>query len=132
MTKPAILLLVEDDSLVREVLNEELIDAGFEVVLADDGDHALMELNSHGGRFRAVVSDIRLGKGPDGWTVGRRARELVPHIAIIYISGDSGHDWVSKGVPNSLVLFKPFVPAQLITAIATLLNKAATHGKVGP
>jgi hypothetical protein len=34
-------------------------------------------------------------------------------------------EWPSKGVPNSIMLEKPFVPAQLITAVANLLNTGA-------
>jgi hypothetical protein len=40
------------------------------------------------------------------------------------MSGASVDDWGSKGVPNSLILAKPFAPAQLVTAISNLLNAA--------
>lgn len=71
-----------------------------------------------------VITDIRLGSGPDGWEVARRAREINRHIPIIYMSGDSAHEHASKGVPQSLMLQKPFAPAQLVTAISSLLNEA--------
>ena len=70
-----------------------------------------------------MITDIRLGKGPSGWEVGHRAREIVSGIPVIYISGDSAHDWSAKGVPNSVMVPKPFVAAQIITAISTLLNE---------
>lgn len=38
------------------------------------------------------------------------------------MSGDSAEDWGSKGVPNGIMLAKPFAPAQLVTAISQLLN----------
>ena len=38
------------------------------------------------------------------------------------MSGAHAADWASKGVPNSIMLEKPFAPAQLVTAVATLLN----------
>jgi DNA-binding response OmpR family regulator len=101
------LFLVEDDALLRD-----LLEASF------DADAA---------RFRAVITDIRLGAGPDGWAVARRARELVPTMPVVYMSGDSSHEWSSKGVPNSLMVAKPFAPAQIITAVSTLLNAADTH-----
>lgn len=41
---------------------------------------------------------------------------------VVYMSGDSAEDWSSKGVPNSIMLSKPFAPAQLVTAISNLLN----------
>ena len=59
--------------------------------------------------------------------MARRARELVPNMPVIYMSGDSSHEWSSKGVPNSLMVAKPFAPAQIITPVSTLLNAADTH-----
>jgi len=39
------------------------------------------------------------------------------------MSGDSASQWSARGVPNSLMLSKPFAPAQLVTGLATLLNR---------
>lgn len=119
-----ILLLVEDDAGIQPVLEDALVEAGFEVVLASNGTAALAELDRDGKRFKAVITDIRLGKGPSGWEVGHRAREIVSGIPVIYISGDSVHEWTANGVPESMMLQKPFAIAQLITAVTTLLNQA--------
>jgi hypothetical protein len=45
---------------------------------------------------------------------------------VVYISGDSVDAWTAEGVPNSLILQKPFADAQLLSAVTTLL------GAVGP
>ena len=121
------LLLVEDDALVQDMLAEALGDAGFEVICASTGDAAIKALEDDAARFSAVITDIRLGAGPDGWAVGRRARELAPDVPVVYMSGDSTQDWSSRGVPNSVVAAKPFVPAQILTAVTMLLNEAATR-----
>jgi DNA-binding response OmpR family regulator len=131
MTDPAvlispILLLVEDDAGIQPILEDALAEAGFEVVTADSGTAAITELDANGSRFAAVITDIRLGKGPSGWEVGHRAREIVSGIPVIYISGDSAHEWSANGVPESIMLQKPFVIAQLITAVTTLLNNAGS------
>ena len=126
MDNPILILLVEDEHLIRLNLEEELADAGFNVVVATDGDEAIAELDADAARFRAVLTDIRLGTGPDGWGVARHARELAPGMPIVYISGDSGHDWPVHGVPDSIMVPKPFVAAQIITALATLLNRSDT------
>jgi DNA-binding response OmpR family regulator len=118
------LLLVEDEAMIQEMLESELTDAGFEVVSASSGTQALAELDGNVMRFRALISDIRLGQGPDGWKVARRARELAPDMVVIYISGDSSAEWSAKGVPNSMMIAKPFVIAQIITAVSTMLNEA--------
>jgi DNA-binding response OmpR family regulator len=122
-----LLLLVEDEVLIQEMLADEFADKGFENVVADDGDRAIAELEADASRFKAVVTDIKLGEGPDGWDVGRRARELVPDMPVVYITGDSIHEWSSKGVPDSVVVAKPFAPAQLSTAVSTLITAVDTH-----
>ena len=58
----------------------------------------------------------------DGWDVARHAREGKPDMPVVYMTGDSADEWASKGVPNSILLTKPFAPAQLVTAVAQLLN----------
>jgi len=124
VTPSILLLLVEDEALIRMHLEEELGEAGFELVVATSGQQAMDEIQADASRFCAVVTDIRLGQGPDGWEVARRARESVPEMPMVYVSGDSAHHWTVKGVPNSVMVPKPFVAAQIITAVSTLLNEA--------
>ncbi len=87
---------------------------------------ALDLLNEDASRFKGVLTYIRLGQRPDGWAVGHRARELVPEMPIIYMSGDSVAEWPANGVPNSLMIPKPYAYAQIITAISQMINQAAT------
>jgi two-component system cell cycle response regulator CpdR len=66
------------------------------------------------------VTDIsRLGKidGGEG-----AAREIDPAMPVIYMTGTNGEEMASKGVPNSVLLAKPFASAQMGTAVAKLLN----------
>lgn len=127
MAAAPLVFLVEDEAMIRDVLSEELNDAGFEVVVAGDGTEAMAELDAGAARFRAVITDIRLGRGPDGWDVSRRAREHVPDMPIVYTSGDSMQAWSARGVPHSIMVPKPYVPAQVITAISMLLNGTDGH-----
>jgi DNA-binding response OmpR family regulator len=124
VTSTILLLLVEDEELIRELLETALSEAGFELTIVANGEQALAELESDAAQFRAVITDIKLGAGPDGWEVGRRAREIIADMPVVYTSGDSAHEWTSKGVPNSIMVAKPFAPAQVITAVSTLLNQA--------
>ena len=121
------LLLVEDEAVILEFLDHALTEAGFEVVVASSGAQAVAELEADPARFRAVVTDVKLGGKVDGWDIGHRVRELVPDMPVVYMSGNSGHEWSSKGVPNSVFVSKPFVAAQVITAISTLLNEVDAH-----
>ncbi|MGB8607540.1 response regulator [Bradyrhizobium sp.] len=119
---PAI-LVVEDDHLIQSVVEEALKEGGFETIVASSGEQAAELLDSAEGKYRALVTDINLGREKlDGWEVARHAREIDPAFPVVYMSGDSAEDWASMGVPNSIMLAKPFAPAQLVTAVAQLLN----------
>jgi DNA-binding response OmpR family regulator len=58
----------------------------------------------------------------DGWAVARASREIDPEFPVVYMTGAAADQWPVQGVPNSILLAKPFAPAQLVTAISNLLN----------
>ncbi len=72
--------------------------------------------------YKALVTDVSLKGRLNGWEVARRIREIDAGFPVVYMSGASADDWPSKGVPNSIMLAKPFAPAQLVTAVSNLLN----------
>jgi DNA-binding response OmpR family regulator len=121
---PPLILLIDDEPLILMDLEAQLVDAGFEVVTASDGAEGLATFKDRADDLRVVVTDIRLGNGPNGWDVGREMRAAVPTMPIIYVSGDSAAEWASRGVPGSVMIGKPFAIVQLTTAIAQLLNQA--------
>jgi CheY-like chemotaxis protein len=123
MDNPPLLLLVEDEPLIRTSLAAALEDGGYSLIEADNGAAAI-EAVDRGDLISGVITDIRLGAGADGWEVGRHARQRFSKVAVVYMTGDSAADWTAEGVPNSVLLQKPFASAQIITAISALLNVA--------
>jgi two-component system OmpR family response regulator len=118
-----VVLIAEDEPLVLLDIEDALEAAGFEVVSAINGTEALSIFDADPSRFLALVTDIKLRDGPSGWEIGRHVRAEVPLIPVVYVSGDSGADWSAEGVPASIMISKPFAPAQIVTAVATLLNQ---------
>jgi CheY-like chemotaxis protein len=116
-----LVLLVDDEVLIHDLVEEALLDAGYRIASAHDGETALQLVESSED-LRAVITDIDLGRGPKGWDVAKRARQLHPQIAVVYVSGGNPQDWASEGVPNSVMVTKPFAPAQLVTAVSNLMN----------
>jgi DNA-binding response OmpR family regulator len=55
-----LLLLVDDDPAILDLLDAELTDAGFDVVITGRGPHALAEINANVARFSAIITDIQL------------------------------------------------------------------------
>lgn len=126
LTLSILVLLVEDESSIQELVENALQEGGFTVVTANSGAEAMAILEAAGAEFHALVSDVYLGGGPTGWDVAKRARELNQHLPVVYMTGGNGHEWASQGVPNSILIGKPFAPAQIVTAVSQLLN-ASEH-----
>ena len=120
-----LVLVIEDEPLIADLLQTALEDAGFAVAVVSDGAEALDQL-AEPLRFAGVVTDINLGGPHDGWEIGRRAREQNAAAAIVYCTGLNAHEWASKGVPNSVILTKPFAPAQVVVALANMMNAPGT------
>ena len=127
------LLLVEDQAVLMAALQETLEEAGFTVVTARTGSGALKEIRTDATLFRGLVTDVDLGPPPTGWELARALRERVPAMPVVYVSGTSAQDWPAQGVPGSIMVMKPFVDAQILTALATLMNasESLSHGLQG-
>jgi DNA-binding response OmpR family regulator len=121
-----VIMVVEDDQSIQGIVEEALSDGGFEPAIAASGEEAVTLLKGSKGKYRALVTDINLQGRMDGWEVAKQAREIDPEFPVIYMTGRSADQWASSGVPNSILLTKPFAPAQLVTAVSQLLNTGMT------
>ncbi|MFA6125369.1 MAG: response regulator [Sphingomonas sp.] len=126
MTDDVRILVVEDEALIADLVISGLEEARYGVATAQDAEAAIAMLEEDDAALRAVVTDINLAAGGlTGWDVARRARELVADFPVIYMSGASTSEWTANGVPNSLIIAKPFAIGQIVTAVSQLLNKAS-------
>jgi CheY-like chemotaxis protein len=122
-------LIVEDEAALQQLLRDVLEDAGFAVTVSASGEEAIETLQRQDSAFVALVTDIHLSRdGVTGWDVARRGRELDGALPVIYITGAAADEWPSNGVPNSILVTKPFAPAQIVTAVTQLLNTGSTTG----
>lgn len=79
-------------------------------------------LAEHGSRHpSALITNVKLAGRLTGWQVAKRIREKAPSFPVVYVNAHD-RDWPAFGVPNSIVIPKPFAAAQLVTAISNLLN----------
>jgi DNA-binding response OmpR family regulator len=122
MDDEPIVLIIEDEESIQAIVEDALIEGGFAPAFAPSGEEAVTLLKGRLINYRVLVTDIHLKGRIDGWEVARQAREVNPDFPIIYITGGSADKWPSRGVPNSILLAKPFATAQLITAVSNLLN----------
>ena len=122
MNDQLVILVIEDDQAIQGVVEDALTEGGFEPAVAASGEEAVTLMKGGQTKYRALVTDIKLLGRIDGWEVARQAREIDPDFPIVYITAANADQWASQGVPNSVLLTKPFAPAQLVTAVAQLLN----------
>jgi CheY-like chemotaxis protein len=115
----ATVLFVEDEPLVRDIIAEELRDAGFDVLVAEDGDVASAFLAASAA-VDVLFTDIRLPGQLDGWAIARLARQLRSNLPVIYASGYTVDR--SAQVPGAIFLNKPYQPSQVVEAIERLLR----------
>lgn len=112
-------LLVEDEDLVRPAAVASLREAGFEVVEAASGHEALHAL-AREGALDALLTDIRLGPGPDGWDVALAFRARHADAPVIYLSGFAPGE--PRRLSNSLFFPKPYRPSRIIAALHIMLE----------
>lgn len=114
-----VVLLVEDDMLLRMSVGRGLERMGYRVRHAADGDQALARLAAE--RPAVLVSDIRM-PGLDGVELTRRARGLYPGLRVLLISGFADEE-ARMAVPGLDVAFlpKPFTVKTLGERIRELV-----------
>jgi DNA-binding response OmpR family regulator len=118
-----LVLVVEDESLIQELVGEALAEGGFETEIVSSGEEAIILLKAESTKYRALLTDVHLIGKLTGWDVAKQAREVNPEMPVIYMTGAGADQWPSHGVPNSVLLTKPFAPAQVVTAVSQLLNQ---------
>jgi CheY-like chemotaxis protein len=116
--KPVV-LVVEDEQLLRMNAVEMVEEAGFEAVEASDADEAIRILESRND-IRAVFTDIQMPGSMDGLKLARAVRCRWPPVALIVTSGQteiSGGDLPRGG----RFLRKPYKPLQVAATLRELL-----------
>ncbi|WP_245858527.1 response regulator [Sphingomonas guangdongensis] len=83
-----VVLLVEDEMLVRLIGSDALSDAGYTVVEAETADEAVKLLEG-GGEVHLLFTDIRMPGSMDGLALAELVRQRWPDIRILLTSGDT-------------------------------------------
>jgi len=116
------ILIVEDEAKTRSFLQKGLAEAGFEVVVAVDGEEGLHHARSE--NPDVVILDVMLPK-KDGWSVMRDLRDSGLDMPVMFLTAkDPVKDRV-KGLELGAddYLVKPFAFSELLARIRTLLRR---------
>lgn len=112
----AVVLVVDDEDLVRRLVARALSDAGYTVMEARSGAEAMAVLSADPGRIQLVVSDIAMPE-MTGLELAAVVTERWPTIPLLLVSGQSRppNDYRGTFLP------KPFAPDSLVAAVVSLL-----------
>jgi CheY-like chemotaxis protein len=118
-------LLVEDEDLLREILGENLTDAGLAVVMAATAEEALGAAGPGTGPPAVVVTDVNLGPGMDGLALAEEVERRWPGVGVVVVTGDWANLDRRPPRPRERHLRKPFTPPHLLAAVRSLMGAAA-------
>ncbi|MGN2243035.1 response regulator [Frateuria sp. GZRR33] len=116
---PWTVLLVEDDVLIRMDAADMLRELGYEVLEAEYGPDALMQLRER--PIDVLVTDVGL-PGMSGTELAERARQLQPHIGLVFATGDTELE-SREGRPRAAILCKPYDSASLAESVRGALAR---------
>lgn len=120
-----VILVVEDDSILRPLLVELLDEMQFEVIEAEDGTKAmslLKELDHQHHHIDLLLTDIGL-PGVNGNKLAEAARQIWPDLSILFITGYAhGVGAVLTGEKIQL-LTKPFSLGVLTKRVEELISR---------
>ncbi len=124
LTGTARLLLVEDEDAVRTFGTRALMNKGYEVLAAENGEAALTLMEGQENKhIDLLITDVMM-PDMDGPTLAQRMRQTSPDLRIIFISGyteEKLKDHMGKGIS---FLPKPFTLKQLATKVKEALEAA--------
>jgi CheY-like chemotaxis protein len=120
------ILLVEDDDIMRDLLQRTLAGAGYSVHPAADGAEALRWSQQHEGSIDVLVSDIVV-PGLGRVELSQRIRAARPETKFLFITG-FGDQFPELREYGATILEKPFLPSELLHKVEEILNqgKSAT------
>ncbi|MFB3106305.1 MAG: ATP-binding protein, partial [Pseudomonadales bacterium] len=115
-------LVVEDDERVLEVSANTLRDGGYEVVEARNGDEAVNHLRENQ-PFDLLFTDVVLPGARSGVDIAQEAKQLQPHIKVIYSTGYAKNAVMRKGKlgRGAIVVSKPYRRAELLETVQNML-----------
>jgi DNA-binding response OmpR family regulator len=114
-----LVLIVEDEFLIRLTLAEALTDAGFSVLEAETASDAFAALESHPD-MALMLTDIQLRGGTSGVELVQSIRAEMPELPVIFMSGRP--DSLSGIEPSARDAFiaKPYLPSEVCAAARRL------------
>jgi CheY-like chemotaxis protein len=120
-----VILLAEDEPVVRNLVRTMLTQVGYAVLTANDGAEALAICKAFIDEIHLLLTDVEMPQ-VDGLQAAAAIRSLRPEIKVIVMSGQTIETIRSENRPDAF-LRKPFIPPTLLKCVRKVL---ASEGPV--
>lgn len=119
---PALVLVVDDEPLVRMTAADELEEAGFRVLEAANADEALAMLKEHSDEVRVLFTDVNMPGSMDGMALAAQVHRRWPHVRLLISSG------YARPHPDEIpddgqFVPKPYRSATLVRHVTEMLRR---------
>jgi len=116
-------LLVEDDSQLRQLSSSVLAHCGYRMLVADGPEEGLAMARSNHKDIRLLITDVVM-PGMNGRQLAEQLLRDSPHMKVLYISGYTNNAIVHYGVLDQGLWFlpKPFTLSALMSKVREVLD----------
>lgn len=121
-----VVLIVDDEPVIRRVLRQALEIAEYAVIEAADGVEAIAVLETGQHRVSAVLSDITMPR-MDGLALVERLQDAHPQIPVVLASGVHTRESIPTPIAGRISGFldKPYSRASVLAVIAAAIDRGA-------
>lgn len=120
------ILVVEDEEILRELVKELLLEKGYTVLAAGDGEEALSTYKQNPAGVHLILSDMGLPRLA-GYDLFHELRSITPNVKVILASGYLEPDVKSEAMKSGVKDFiqKPYLPEEVLRRIRAVLDSPA-------
>jgi CheY-like chemotaxis protein len=124
-SKSKTILLVEDESTVRNLLREVLERAGYEVLACSHPEAGIEACRLHPGNIDLLLTDVVM-PGMNGKEMANRIVKMLPKLRVVFMSGYTEHVLLQDGQLDARIeyLQKPFSLQTLRQRVARVIGEA--------
>jgi CheY-like chemotaxis protein len=122
--KETVILVAEDEPVVRNLVRLMLSKQGYAVLTAKDGQEALEVCEKFKDPIHLLLTDVKMPR-MNGLQLAKRVREQRPEIKVLIMSAETADTILRENSPDAF-LRKPFIPPTLLKCVKRVLAHAFT------
>ena len=119
MSNPRTLIIADDEPLMRQILAQTLMDHGFSVLMAENGNQAFSFVKAN--RVDLVVTDLNMPQGGGLGLLKSLHESEFKNMPVIVMTGNP-ESYSKKDLYGATILFKPFRRQELVELVKSILN----------